>query len=285
MPPPDDKAPEPDAETTRVPVGAEPSDEPPDEPPPNEPPPPPPAGIISAEPVGWAGPAQRPTETPPGRPTVAWARPAAPVTVSAAEGLVIAGVFPRIVAYCADSLLIGAINVAFAAVLGVYDSGGNETVGLILSVILVGVDLLYFVGLWTSGLQATLGMRLVRLKVLGAATAGTLSVNDALLRWLALAGALSIIGLVPGIARYSGILLLFWILALLVTTATNPLHQGLHDRWARSVVVQPAPGGAGAAILTCLVLVLLVGVVMPLAFLVLAGDQIQDLLTEIGRSV
>ena len=62
---------------------------------------------------------------------------------------------------------------------------------------------LYFVGLWTSGLHATLGMRLLRLRLLNAATAGTLPFNDALLRWIALSGAIAILALVPRVDRTS----------------------------------------------------------------------------------
>ena len=74
-------------------------------------------------------------------------------------------------------------------------------------------------------------------------------------------------------------------MVLLVSTATDRLHQGLHDRWARSVVVQPAPGGSGLAIATCLVLVVLIGLVLPFAGLALYGDQLRDILIEIGNSV
>jgi hypothetical protein len=72
---------------------------------------------------------------------------------------------------------------------------------------------------------------------------------------------------------------------LLITTSTNALHQGLHDRWARSVVVQPAPGGSGLAFATCLVLVVLVGLLMPIALLTIAGDQVRVILSQIGRSI
>ena len=108
-------------------------------------------------------------------------------------------------------------------------------------------------------------MRLLRLRVLDAGTAGTMRLNDALLRWIGLAGAIGILGLVPGLEGYIGLIGAIWLLVLLVSTATNPLHQGLHDRWARSVVVQPAPGGSGLAIATCLVLVVLLGFVVPFA--------------------
>ena len=128
-------------------------------------------------------------------------------------------------------------------------------------------------------------MRLLRLRILGAATAGMLSINDAVLRWLALSGAVSILTLVPGIGPSIALLSVAWVLVLLISTGTNSLHQGLHDRWARSVVVQPAPGGSGAAVVTCLVLVVLFGVVLPLIALALAGDQLQEILSQIGNSI
>ena len=107
-------------------------------------------------------------------------------------------------------------------------------------------------------------MRLLRLRVLDAGTAGTMRLNDALLRWIGLAGAIGILGLVPGLEGYIGLIGAIWLVVLLVSTGTDRLHQGLHDRWARSVVVQPAPGGSGMAIATCLVLVVLIGLVLPI---------------------
>lgn len=272
-PPPDPVVAEPDAETARVPIGE----------------PPPPAGIISAEPVGWAATGHDSTSdtpgTPPGRPAVYWEAPVARIAVPVSEGVVIAGVFSRAVAYSVDALLLGALNLIVFGLLGILDNRGDDTLVLIVSGVLVGVDFLYFVGLWTSGLQATLGMRLLKLRVLGAQTARTLSVNDAVLRWIALSGAVGILTLVPGLGGYIGLVSLLWFLVLLVSAATNPLRQGLHDRWARSVVVQPAPGGSGAAIATCLVLVVLVGVILPLAFVTIAGDQLRVILSQIGESI
>jgi uncharacterized RDD family membrane protein YckC len=204
---------------------------------------------------------------------------------TAVEGVVIARVFPRFVAYLVDMLLLGALGVAAGAALGRYDAEPDPVVRIGVGAVLVLVDLLYFVGLWTSGLQATLGMRLLRLRILDSVTAGTLPLNDALLRWIALSGAIGILALVPGIEAYIGFIGAVWALILLITTATNPLRQGLHDRWARSVVVQPAPGGSGLAIATCLILFVLIGVVLPIAGIALYGDQLQDLLIEIGNSV
>ena len=53
-------------------------------------------------------------------------------------------------------------------VVGPYDADRHLTAAFIAGASSSLVDLLYFVGLWTSGLQATLGMRLLHLRVLGA---------------------------------------------------------------------------------------------------------------------
>jgi uncharacterized RDD family membrane protein YckC len=296
--PPDATAPEPDAETARFPVAetpradqvppAAPEPETPDAPDLAPDAPPPPAGIISAAPVGWTGPGDSSSGAPADGPVVPWSAPVAPVATAvgpASEGVVIARVFPRVVAYVVDGLLLGAIGLVVGIPLGMYDADRDPTTAFLVGAVLVLVDLLYFIGLWTSGLQGTVGMRLLRLRVLNAATAGTLPLNDALLRWIGLAGAIGILGLVPGLASYVGLIGAVWLLVLLITTATNPLRQGLHDRWARSVVVQPAPGGSGLAFATCLILVVLFGIVLPIAGIAIYGDQLRDLLTEIGNSV
>ena len=280
--PPDAAAHEPDAETARVPVS--------ETPPPEPAPPEPSAGIISAAPVGWTGPSgEPPGGTAADGPVVPWSAPAAavPMTVvgGAVEGVVIARVFPRVVAYFVDMLLLGALGVAAGAALGRYDANPDPIVRFGVGAVLVLVDLLYFVGLWTSGLQGTLGMRLLKLRILNSVTAGTLPLNDALLRWIALSGAVGILALVPGIEAYIGLISAVWVLILLISTATNPLRQGLHDRWARSVVVQPAPGGSGLAVATCLILVVVFGVLLPLAGVAIFGDQIREILVEIGNSV
>ena len=273
----DAETPSADDATTRVPI--ETGDEP-------VPPPPATPGLISANPVGWRDPAAAPTDSPSsGDPAVPWAPPVAPVAAQVVDGLVISGTFNRVVAYFIDAVFLGLLNLAALGALNVVTGGGNDTVTIAASVVLIVVDCLYFVGLWTSSWHATLGMRLLRLRLLTAATAGTLSFNDALLRWIALSGAIAILALLPRVAGTVGILSLIWLLVLLITTATHPLHQGLHDRWARSVVVQPAPGGSGAAVVTCLVLLVVLFVVLPVALVAIAGPQLEDILREIGESI
>lgn len=288
-PPPELPASEPDAETARVPVPEPAIQGPPAEPPAGPDDAQPAAGLISATPVGWTGPDATGVGTgaaATGDPLVAWAPPVAPAAATTfTTDLVISGTFSRVVAYSVDVLLLTSAETIVNGVLGQYGDNPSTSLALIVGIIFIGVDFLYFVGLWTSGWQATIGMRLLKLRVLGARDAATLSLNGALIRWLALTGAIAILSVVPAVRPYVALLSVLWFLALLVSTATDRLHQGLHDRWGSSVVVQPGPGGSGAAFVTCLVLVVFVGIVLPFIALVLAGDQVRDILSQIGASV
>ena len=244
-----------------------------------------PAGIISAAPVGWTGPADSPAVQP-DQPVVAWAPPAAaaaaPATVG--EGLVIAGVFSRVVAYTIDLALLTALNIAVGTVVGTYGPDAVMTTTLLAGLVLVADDAVYIIGLWRSGWQATLGMRLLQLRVVRAADGATLPLNPAVVRWLAVSGVVSIVAVLPTAGSWLGLIGLVWVLVLLVTTATDRLHQGIHDRWAGSVVVQPAPGGSGAAVVGCLVMIFLVFLI-PFVALALNGDAIREILSRVGDSI
>ena len=282
--PSDPAIPEPDAETARVPLDdpAAPAQTPAE---PAAPDAPPPAGLISAAPVGWTGPDQGAAAGSPGDgPAVAWAAPVAAAPATVTEGWVIAGVFSRLVAWFIDGFFFAALSLAIYGALGVFNEGTDASVGLLAGVALATLDGIYFVGLWKSRWQATLGMRLLKLRILGAHDAAPLSLNSALLRWIALSGAVTIFTLVPGIGGLVGLIAIVWALVLLITTGTDRLHQGLHDRWAGSVVVQQAPGGSGAAVVGCLVLVFLL-FALPLIALGLAGDQLREILSQVGNSI
>jgi uncharacterized RDD family membrane protein YckC len=280
---------------TSQPPGGDPPTEPvtPEPPPPTQPdtdtervtPPPTgaPRGVISAAPVGWAGPDQRPA-APPDGPVVEWAPPvAAAPAARIGEGLVIAGTFARLVAFAIDGSLLAAISLSVTAAVGLYDPGRDPSVALVVGLVLLAIDGAYFVGLWRSGWHATIGMRLIGLRLLSAADATTVSIDRAIIRWFALTGALQLVALIPALAGLV-ILWLIWELLLLVTTATDRLHQGIHDRLAGSVVVQPAPGGSGAAVVGCLVLIF-IALALPFAALALSGDAIREILSRVGESI
>ena len=243
-----------------------------------------PAPDAALEPPRADAPEPPPAEVPAAAPAVAWVMPVPRVATPIAEGLVIAAVFPRLVAYSIDAALLSALNIIISGLLGVGAVGPSDTVAFVVSGVLVGVDFLYFVGFWTSDWQGTIGMRLLQLKVLGAESAKTIPANDALLRWIALSGAVGILSLVPGVSSTITLLGFVWVLILLISTNSNRLHQGLHDRWARSVIVQRAPGGSGAAIIGCLALIVYFVAIVILVYDV-GADQFQQIMLDIGNSV
>jgi uncharacterized RDD family membrane protein YckC len=283
--PDDERPPEPTA-GGEAPPSAEP--EPGSPPLPDAPPPDAPTqrtGIISAAPVGWSAP-DRPAEPPSDQPVVAWAPPAAAVAASSVvgEGLVIAGTFTRVVAFVIDGLLLFLISYTLGYVLGYYSQDASTTTALIVSVGTVVIDSAYFIVLWRSGWHATIGMRLMRIRVLAAINGATLGLDAAIIRWLALTGIVQAALLIPLATTVIGFASLVWLVVLLVTTATDRLHQGVHDRWAGSVVVQPAPGGSGAAIIGCLVL-LAIFLIVPLVLAAVLSDAVRDILSQVGQSI
>src|SRR4051795_1804070 len=120
-------------------------------------------GVVSAAPVGWSA-GQPPAAPPPSaastdQPVVAWAPPAAPAARSAVgEGLVIAGVFSRLVAFVIDAFILGCISIAIGVVVGAYREGSTAALALGVGLVGVAIEGLYFVALWTSGWRGTLGM-------------------------------------------------------------------------------------------------------------------------------
>ncbi len=90
--------------------------------------------------------------------------------------------------------------------------------------------------------------------------------------------------MVGGIA---GIIQFVWGLVILGSTATSATKQGVHDRVANSVVVQPRGGSGNAWVVGCLVIVaffVLIAVVSIVA-LIFLGGQISGILDDAGRSV
>ncbi|OGO57736.1 MAG: hypothetical protein A2V85_18445 [Chloroflexi bacterium RBG_16_72_14] len=148
----------------------------------------------------------------------------------------------------------------------------------------IGIEFLYFVGLWTSSSRATLGMRLMKLQIGNAFDGRTLTMTQAVTRWLALGLPFQATGFVPQLAAIAGLAGL-WTLVLLISTAVSPTRQGVHDRIANSAIVQPIAASTPAV--ACLVLVLLLVLVPLIAIvaLILLGSQVSAILSAVGESV
>jgi uncharacterized RDD family membrane protein YckC len=246
-------------------------------PPPGVPGPPSPPPSFGAPPQGDANPIA-PWAPPPG---------AYSSSVPGAAGLQYGRTLDRVMAYWLDGIIINlpTLIVALIVARSLMSSASLEGATVVASIIAAGANLLYFVAFWTGTARATPGMRLMKLQIAEAATGTTLTVQQGLVRWLAIGGAFQIVELVPPLAGLGVLLGALWVLLLLATTATSPTRQGLHDRIAGSALVQPM--GAQTPAMTCLVIVIglfalwLIGVVA----LVFLGTQVSSILSSVGSSI
>jgi uncharacterized RDD family membrane protein YckC len=250
---------------------------PPAAPPPAEPPQSP---LISASPT----------------PTVAWAPPTSAAVQEVAPGLVFARTLPRLVAFLIDSLIIGLVAGIIASVIGIgtnapvtlpdgsldYSSMFASVESTILTVVLGGF---YFVLSWSGGRRATIGQRLFKIQVGNAFDGAPLTLEQAIRRWLGLGEFLGLFVFAPGLAAFAGTLQIIWSLVLLVTTATSPTKQGLHDRFANTALVRPTNAGNGAAI-ACLVIVLLFFVFALIGLVAFfSSGAVEEILSRVGDSI
>ena len=266
----------PTADPTPIPPGVEPTM-------PGIAPPPPPL----AEPP-FGGPSAGFGAPPP---VAQWAPPPGAYgnAVPGGAGVVYGRTLDRVIAYWLDSILLAipsfiltTIIVSGAGPDGVARSDGPAVVAAIIN---AGINLVYFVAFWTGGGRATPAMRLMKLQVGDAASGAVLTVQQGLIRWLALGGAFTLAGVVPVVNGLAGLAGALWAVLLLVTTAMSPTKQGLHDRMAGSALVQPpdAPTPAKACLLIALVLfgIWIVGIVA----LIFLGGQVSSILSSVGSSI
>ena len=298
----------PDEGTPAPPEPVAPAPGEPPAPPPGEPPPPPASGpIISATPEppasGWQTPGQPPPPPPPATAS-GWEVPAATaVTAPTQAGYVIAGPGARIVAWLIDWTLAGVIPGAISLALvdwsgilrNVFEALERDPTGqtidpnqfavpVTLDVVLanligIGVLYLYFVGFWTSRWMATPGMIGLKMRLVDATTGTGISIGQATKRWIAFGFWLPLLGLVPALQSAAGLIQFGLVIFLFFTTVTNERRQGLHDRWANTLVIRSTTSGDGATFVGCLVWGVLVILLLFIAWTVIfaaAMPAIQD---------
>jgi hypothetical protein len=261
-------------------------------------PPPPPAP--AATPGPW--PATGPTPIPGG----VWATPTyaggGRFAVPGAPGIEYAGALPRFVAYVIDCFIAGIVAgiVLFAlglvlAVAGVTWGSPNASPSaassiassLLFSLVALAIQAGYFAVQWASSARATLGMRLLNLRLGDAATGRQVDLGQAFRRWLAMGDWLSVLGVLAVLGGIANLALLAWTLALLVTTVASPTKQGLHDRFANTAMVQPAGGSSNGMVMGCVVILAAVVGLVVLSFiaLIFLGGQVSSILSDVGRSI
>ena len=123
-----------------------------------------------------------------------------------------------------DLVTMNPVGVLLRAVVGLVISGG------------------YFVYMWTK-MRGTLGMMVIGLQLGNESDGSNITLNQAITRWALLFGPSSIAqaaSAAPGIGWLISLAALVWVIALLVTTAQSPTKQGLHDRYAHTIMVKAA---------------------------------------------
>ena len=157
---------------------------------------------------------------------------------------------------------------------------------ILLYLILVAVQFLYFVGFWTSRWQATPGMIGLKMRVVDANTGAGLTILQATKRWIAMGWWLGLLALVPAL-QSAGSLAQFAVnLFLFFSIVTNDRKQGLHDKFAGSQVIRSSTSGDGATLLGCLVYVVMViaiTIVAGVALFAIAGPTFIDFAREMPR--
>ncbi len=218
----------------------------------------PPSTSPGSAPPTWQSEPTRPSSTTvTGAPAGSPYAPAAAVAPSAGPaGYYYADVPNRLIAYIIDAIILGIIQFVVGLVLSPI-TGPTTTVNenatdfnnlvqinyaatLIQTIVGVAISALYFVYSWTR-MRATPGQKILGMQVGNETDGATLTTNQALTRWVLLGGPLALasaLSIVLGVLI--SLLALIYFIALLVTTAQSPTKQGLHDRYAHTVVVKSA---------------------------------------------
>ena len=157
----------------------------------------------------------------------------------------------RIIALIVDGIVLTAIGAVLSLLLGglttentaLDGSGGGLDVGrfMLVAVIDAAISLAYF-GLGWRLLQGTPGMWLLGLRIVDESGVGDISWAHVLVRWLLLGVPWILAGFSVYVQDRVALVLavagVAWLLLLLYTMAQSSTKQGLHDRYAHTIVVK-----------------------------------------------
>ena len=220
------------------------------------------------------------------------ASPAAPVDWSTSEpaaiavseiapGIVLAGMGTRIAAFFVDLFILGctAITVTLVVTSLIDDPA---TADLASAVVAAALGVAYFTVAWIGPWAATPGQRLAGLQVVDAATFQRIGVGQAVVRSLALGAALNLLSFAAPISRVIGAILIIWPFVLVASAIYDPRHQGLHDRWTRTLVVRRTGMTSFPLTLGCLLIGLIV-LTAPLIMIGLGAPALREYLDQLPR--
>ncbi|MGZ4313898.1 MAG: RDD family protein [Solirubrobacteraceae bacterium] len=172
--------------------------------------------------------------------------PSAPPQAGPA-GLVYADVPNRIIAYIIDIIILAVIGIIVNIVLGALGLGILNGLTLnpfgfvIVAVVSVAISAGYFIYTWTA-MRGTIGMRVLGMQIGNAGDGKTLTMDQAIRRWIFVGGWISLLNIVQiglgALGLLIGLVGLVYEIYILYTTAQSPTKQGFHDIQAHSMVVK-----------------------------------------------
>ena len=205
-----------------------------------------------------ADPMGAPTE-PAATPPPAWTPPIAapapavaapPPSAGAGASMVYADVPNRIIAYIIDIIVLVIINIVVGIILAAIglaatsgsgvDVSTNWVGSIIFALVALVINGAYFIYSWTTR-RATLGMQALGLQIGTYPGGATITMDQAIRRWLALGAIFSIaqaFNPIPFIGLLLGLAALVWVIFLLYTTWKSPTKQGWHDVFAQTAIVK-----------------------------------------------
>jgi len=158
-------------------------------------------------------------------------------TQAMTSALAPASVATRVIAYILDAIVLAIIGIF---VVGALYSDVSVVGSVVRAIIYAVLGYAYFGYSWTAW-RASPGQRMFGLVTVNAADGGTLSWNQATMRWLYLFGpsvfnSLFTISGVGGLSGLVSLIVLVYYIYLLWTTSQDPRHQGFHDKQSNTIV-------------------------------------------------
>ena len=211
---------------------------------------PPPAPTPQAPQMPPQMPPQPASQTPP---QPAWMQNlTSTAPVAGPAGLFYADLPNRIIAYVIDMILLAIVGFVVSAITGsfmpvvqfdlVNGFHYNYVAAIINAAIGAAISAAYFIYMWTN-MRGTVGMKVLGMQIGSEKDGSTLTMDQAIRRWLAVGGWITIVSALnplPLLGILIGLVALGYVIYLLYTTAQSPTKQGFHDHFVGSMVVKAA---------------------------------------------
>jgi uncharacterized RDD family membrane protein YckC len=172
--------------------------------------------------------------------------------VAGPAGLFYADLPNRIIAYIIDMILLAIVGFVVSAITGsfmpvvqfdlVNGFHYNYVAAIINAAIGAAISAAYFIYTWTA-MRGTVGMKVLGMQIGSEKDGSTLTMDQAIRRWLAVGGWITIVSALNPLPLFGiliGLIALGYVIYLLYTTAQSPTKQGFHDHFVGSMVVKAA---------------------------------------------